>query len=143
MMSPMFVSDRPCAARVSFSTLRGVPAATVTVPASRSIFRTPVSRSGRISSPSVAAAAVKEWPVPAALTVSPSAAAPRTAAASSSADAGATVRAGRAVTLPAQLRHGPPEPRPPEPPSALLAAMVTSPPLRAGRPRSAAVGVSA
>ncbi|AKA08643.1 hypothetical protein SAZ_12275 [Streptomyces noursei ZPM] len=53
---------------------------------------------------------------------------------------GATLRAGRAVTLPAQLRQGPPEPRPPEPPMASVTAMVTMPPLRAGRPCSAAVG---
>lgn len=137
MMSPMLVSDSPCAASVSLRCLSGVPAATVTVPASRSTARTPVSRSGRISSPSVAAAGVNEWPVPAALTVSPSAAAARTAAATSSVLAGVTLRAGRAVTLPAQLRHGPMVgPRPPERPTALLTAMVTSPPsARAGRVR--------
>lgn len=137
MMSPMLVSDSPCAASVWLRCLSGVPAATVTVPAARSTVRTPVSRSGRISSPSVAAAGVKEWPVPAALTVSPSAAAARIAAASSSVLAGATLRVGRLVTLPAQLRQGPVVgARPPEPPTALLTAMVTSPPsARAGRVR--------
>lgn len=60
MMSPMLVSDRPSRARAALSRLSGVPASTVTVIASRSIPRMPVSRSGRTSTPSVAAAAVKE-----------------------------------------------------------------------------------
>ncbi|GAA2326019.1 hypothetical protein Scani_03460 [Streptomyces caniferus] len=81
--------------------------------------------------------------MPAALTVSPSAAAARTAAATSSVLAGVTLRAGRAVTLPAQLRHGAAfVPRPPEPPTALLTAMVTSPPSR-GPAVSGGRGVSA
>lgn len=42
MMSPMFVSDRPSQARARLSRLSGVPASTVTVPASRSILRMPV-----------------------------------------------------------------------------------------------------
>lgn len=60
MMSPMLVSERPSRARASFSRLSGVPASTVTVPAARSTLRMPVSRSGRIRRPSVAAIEVKE-----------------------------------------------------------------------------------
>lgn len=79
MMSPMLVSERPSRARATFRSLSTVPAATVTVPAVRSISRIPASACGRTSTPSVAAAAVKEWPVPTALTFSPSSAARRTA----------------------------------------------------------------
>lgn len=43
MMSPMFVSDRPSRARAAFRSFRTVPAATVTVPASRSIEVIPAS----------------------------------------------------------------------------------------------------
>src|SRR5947207_10888193 len=50
---------------------------------------------------------VKECPVPTAFTVRPSSAACRTAADSSSTEAGSTSRAGRAETLPPQLRHVP------------------------------------
>ncbi|CAM5694233.1 hypothetical protein SPURM210S_08009 [Streptomyces purpurascens] len=50
---------------------------------------------------------VKECPVPTAFTLRPSSAACRTAAASSSTEAGVTCRAGRAETLPPQLRHVP------------------------------------
>ncbi|GAA2691489.1 hypothetical protein GCM10010400_65960 [Streptomyces aculeolatus] len=56
----------------------------------------------------MAAAAVKEWPVPTALTFRPSSAAARTASATSAVVAGLTVRAGRAATVPAQLRQAPP-----------------------------------
>jgi hypothetical protein len=105
MMSPMLVSESPAAASVSLRCFRGVPAATVTVPPSRSNSRMPVSRSGRMSIPSVAAAAVKECPVPTALTCSPSSAARRTASASASVVEGETVRAGAVATLPAQFRH--------------------------------------
>jgi len=55
MMSPMLVSDRPCAARTAFNCLIRTPASAVTVPAARSTERIAVSRSGRISTPSVAA----------------------------------------------------------------------------------------
>ncbi|CAM5375395.1 hypothetical protein SCALM49S_01241 [Streptomyces californicus] len=105
MMSPMFVSDRPSRASAVLSRLSGVPASTVTVIASRSMSRIPVSRSGRISTPSVAAAAVNEWPEPTGFTFSPSAPALRSTSASSSTDAGDSVRAGLAVTVPAQLCH--------------------------------------
>ncbi|CAM5706371.1 hypothetical protein SANTM175S_05275 [Streptomyces antimycoticus] len=83
MMSPILASDSPWAVSVSLSCRSGVPAATVTVPASRSSPRTPTMRPGRISSPSVAAAVVKECPEPTAFTFSPSAAARRTTSASS------------------------------------------------------------
>ncbi|MGY3679172.1 hypothetical protein ACVWXU_002795 [Streptomyces sp. TE33382] len=105
MMSPMFVSDRPSRARAALSRLSGVPASTVTVIAVRSTSRIPVSSSGRISTPSVAAAAVNECPVPTGFTRRPSSRALRRASASSSTEAGDTARTGRAVTLPAQLRH--------------------------------------
>src|SRR5690606_32750576 len=107
MMSPMLASDRPSRASATLSRFSGVPASTVTVPAARSISRIPVSRPGRTSSPSVAAMEVNECPVPTALTGMPSSAARRTAAASSSTEAGVTSRAGRTVTLPPQLRHVP------------------------------------
>src|SRR5436190_1141193 len=51
--------------------------------------------------------AVKECPLPTAFTFRPSSAAFRTASDSSSTEAGATSRAGRAATLPPQLRHVP------------------------------------
>src|SRR3954454_4360124 len=51
--------------------------------------------------------AVKECPVPTAFTFRPSSAARRTAVDSSSTEAGVTSRAGRAATLPPQLRHVP------------------------------------
>lgn len=44
MMSPMLVSDSPSRARAALSRLIGVPAPTVTVPASRSMSRIPASR---------------------------------------------------------------------------------------------------
>ena len=81
MMSPMFVSDRPSRPRATLSRLSGVPASTVTVPAVAVDLADPGQQSGRISTPSVAAAAVKEWPVPTAFTFRPSSAARRTAAA--------------------------------------------------------------
>lgn len=105
MMSPMLVRESPSRASAVLRRLSGVPASTVTVIALRSMSRMPVSRSGRISTPSVAAAAVKEWPVPTGFTRSPSACARRTTSTSSSTDAGDSVLAGRAVTVPAQLRH--------------------------------------
>lgn len=43
MMSPMFVSDSPSRARARLRRLSGVPASTVTVPASRSTLRIPVN----------------------------------------------------------------------------------------------------
>ena len=107
MMSPILVSERPSRASVALRRLSGVPASTVTVIAVRSISRIPVSRPGRISTPSVAAVEVNEWPVPTGFTLRPSAAAVRITSASSSTEAGDTVRTGRAVTLPAQLRHAP------------------------------------
>lgn len=79
MMSPMLVSERPSRARARLRSLRTVPAATVTVPAARSISRIPARAWGRIRTPSVAAAEVKEWPVPTAFTRRPSEAARRTA----------------------------------------------------------------
>src|SRR5690242_13351778 len=67
--------------------------------------RIAVRASGRTWTPLVAAVEVKECPAPTAFAVRPSAAALRTSAPSSPTEAGATVRAGAAVTLPAQLRH--------------------------------------
>ena len=52
-MSPRLCSARPRPCSRSLSTCSGVPASTVTVIASRSTARTPTSRSGRSSSPSV------------------------------------------------------------------------------------------
>lgn len=60
MMSPMLVSDSPSRASAALSRFSGVPASTVTVIAVRSMSRMPVSRSGRMSTPSVAAVAVNE-----------------------------------------------------------------------------------
>lgn len=105
MMSPMLVSESPSRASAVLSRFSGVPASTVTVIAARSMSRMPVSRSGRISSPSVAAVAVNEWPVPTGFTFRPSSDALRSASASSSTEAGDTALAGRAVTFPAQLCH--------------------------------------
>ncbi|GAA3182289.1 hypothetical protein GCM10017688_39850 [Streptomyces ramulosus] len=70
--------------------------------------------------------------MPTALTANPSSAADRTAAATSWVLAGVTVRAGRVATFPAQFRHDVPLPCPPELPTALLTAMVTSPPCAGG-----------
>lgn len=117
----------------SFST---VPAATVTVPASRSIACIPESAWGRTSTPSVAAAAVKEWPVPTAFTRSPSSAARRTTSWSSPTEVGVTTRAGAAVTLPAQLRHAAGVPRPDFP---AVAVPIASWLLPLRRPRQPAV----
>ncbi len=48
---------------------------------------------------------MNEWPEPTGFTFSPSAPALRSTSASSSTDAGDSVRAGLAVTVPAQLCH--------------------------------------
>src|SRR3954464_13605371 len=60
-----------------------------------------------MSTPSRVEIDVKECPVSTAFTLRPSSAAFRTAATSSSTEAGVTSRGGRAVTLPPQLRHVP------------------------------------
>src|SRR5262245_61948663 len=66
---------------------------------------TRANRSSSMSRPSVTAAAVKLWPVPAAFTVMPCAAACLTTAAISSSSTGRWMATGAAVWLPAQLRH--------------------------------------
>ncbi len=64
-----------------------------------------VSLSGRSSTPSQAAAGVKECPLPVIRTVRPSAAARPISADTSAAEAGEATRLGLAVTFPAQLRQ--------------------------------------
>ncbi len=77
----------------------------MTSPARASADLIALRASGRSSTPSVAAVGVNEWPLPVIRMVSPSAAARLTSSATCSADAGEDTRRGRAVTLPAQLRH--------------------------------------
>ena len=108
--SPRFSSASPCAASSPDSACSRVPARTVTL--SPVIATTPVSRSGRSSRPSVSAAPVNECPAPAIRTRSPSLAASLTAAATSSADAGASTCAGRDTWSPAQFRHSTATPGP-------------------------------
>ncbi len=59
-MSPMLARALPCPARTSLKSHRGVPAATVAVPASESRERRPVRAVGDRSRPSVIATSVKE-----------------------------------------------------------------------------------
>ena len=82
-----------------------MPASAVTVIASRSTSRMPLSRVGLSSVPSGAAIAVKLWPVPTILTVDRSARARSTAARIAAVSAGSTTRSGRADSRPDQFRH--------------------------------------
>ena len=102
-MSPWFSIARPSSASRLPSSCRVIPACTVTKPLERSASSTRSIAPMSISTPSVQAVSVNEWPEPATRTGSPSATAAATAAASCSSDAGRSIRTGAQRCWPAQL----------------------------------------
>ena len=80
-----------------------MPARAVTVIASRSTCVIPASFSGRSRTPSAAAIAVNEWPVPTIFTVRPAARAATTASATSGTSRGVSTCCGLTVTSPLQF----------------------------------------
>jgi len=103
----MFVSPKPCSASSALSRRSTIPAWTVTWQAARSTDSSRAIRDRSSSTPSVRPIAVKEWPLPIALTRRPSAPARVTSRQTSSVDAGCSTAAGDMLWLPAQFRHMP------------------------------------
>ncbi len=102
-ISPRFGIARPSASSAALSARIVVPERTVTSPVRTSAEITSVQPDRSSAAPVVAAAAVKECPLPSARTVSPAEAASLIASAMASAVRGRYQRAGSAVTVPAQF----------------------------------------
>ena len=102
-MSPRFGIARPSASSPALSSRIVVPERTVTSPASGSAVTTPVHPDRSSAAPDVAAAGVKECPLPSARTVRPASAASFTASAIASVVRGQYRLAGSALAVPAQF----------------------------------------